>query len=157
MNMRNKIIQNKPLYKFLKFVYKFTPYIHYIGYPLLLFYLVIIWDLRFIKVFTIPLFTFLAVTVMRILINRLRPYEKTNIKPLFPKKTKRKSFPSRHVASSVIITFSFLYINVWLGAASLLVTITIAVLRPIAGIHYPSDVLGAAFISSLFGLLFFIL
>ncbi|MGN1126536.1 MAG: phosphatase PAP2 family protein [Ruminococcus sp.] len=149
------IKNNHTLYNVLNILYKFLPLVLFIGYPVLIIYLVAVWDLRFIKVVTIPAITFLAVTVMRILINRPRPYEKYSFTPVFPKDTKGKSFPSRHTASAFIISYAFLYINPMLGIISMVLSAFLSFLRPIVGVHYVSDVVAGFLISSLFGIVFF--
>ncbi|MGN0463065.1 MAG: phosphatase PAP2 family protein [Ruminococcus sp.] len=145
----------KKLYNVIKFLYKFLPLVLFLGYPIMVIYLVAVWDLRFIKVLTIPAVTFLAVTVMRILINRPRPYEKYSFTPVFPKDTKGKSFPSRHTASAFIISYAFLYICPVLGVVSMVISAFLSLLRPVVGVHYVSDVLGGFLVSSLLGIVFF--
>lgn len=149
------IKNNKTLYNVIKFLYKFLPLVLFLGYPIMVIYLVAVWDLRFIKVLTIPAVTFLAVTVMRILINRPRPYEKYSFTPVFPKDTKGKSFPSRHTASAFIISYAFLYICPVLGVISMVISAFLSLLRPVVGVHYVSDVLGGFLVSSLLGIVFF--
>lgn len=149
------IKNNKTLYNVIKFLYKFLPLVLFLGYPIMVIYLVAVWDLRFIKVLTIPAVTFFAVTVMRILINRPRPYEKYSFTPVFPKDTKGKSFPSRHTASAFIISYAFLYICPVLGVVSMVISAFLSLLRPVVGVHYVSDVLGGFLVSSLLGLVFF--
>ncbi|MDD6644809.1 MAG: phosphatase PAP2 family protein [Oscillospiraceae bacterium] len=149
------IKNNKTLYNVIKFLYKILPLVLFLGYPIMVIYLVAIWDLRFIKVLTIPAVTFLAVTVMRILINRPRPYEKYSFTPVFPKDTKGKSFPSRHTASAFIISYAFLYINPVLGIISMVISAFLSLLRPVVGVHYVSDVLGGFLVSSVLGIVFF--
>ena len=149
------IKNNKTLYNVIKFLYKFLPLVLFLGYPIMVIYLVALWDLRFIKVLTIPAVTFLAVTVMRILINRPRPYEKYSFTPVFPKDTKGKSFPSRHTASAFIISYAFLYICPVLGVFSMVISAFLSFLRPVVGVHYVSDVLGGFLVSSLLGIVFF--
>lgn len=149
------IKNNKTLYNVIKFLYKFLPLVLFLGYPIMVIYLVALWDLRFIKVLTIPAVTFLAVTVMRILINRPRPYEKYSFTPVFPKDTKGKSFPSRHTASAFIISYAFLYINPILGIISMVISAFLSLLRPVVGVHYVSDVLGGFLFSSVLGIVFF--
>ncbi len=149
------IKNNKTLYNVIKFLYKILPLVLFFGYPIMVIYLVAIWDLRFIKVLTIPAVTFLAVTVMRILINRPRPYEKYSFTPVFPKDTKGKSFPSRHTASAFIISYAFLYINPVLGIISMVISAFLSLLRPVVGVHYVSDVLGGFLVSSVLGIVFF--
>ena len=149
------IKNNKTLYNVIKFLYKFLPLVLFLGYPIMVIYLVALWDLRFIKVLTIPAVTFLAVTVMRILINRPRPYEKYSFTPVFPKDTKGKSFPSRHTASAFIISYAFLYICPVLGVISMVISAFLSLLRPVVGVHYVSDILGGFLVSSLLGIVFF--
>lgn len=151
----NKIKSNNTLYKFVRFNYKFVPFSIFIGYPILLCYLLFTKDIRIIKVVVIPLVTFIGVTIMRILINRTRPYEKYNFTPVFPKDTKGKSFPSRHTASAFILSYAFLYINPILGIISLVISLVMAFLRPATGVHYISDVVAGILISSIIGILFF--
>lgn len=151
----NAIKNNHTLCIILKFIYKFLPFVLFIGYPIMIVYLLVVWDLRFIKVITIPAVTFLAVTVMRILINRTRPYERYSFTPVFPKDTKGKSFPSRHTASAFIISYAFLYINPVLGVISMVISAFLSLLRPVVGVHYVSDVVAGFLISSLFGIIFF--
>lgn len=155
INTTTAIKNNKTLYNVIKFLYKFLPLVLFLGYPIMVIYLVALWDLRFIKVLTIPAVTFLAVTVMRILINRPRPYEKYSFTPVFPKDTKGKSFPSRHTASAFIISYAFLYICPVLGVVSMVISAFLSLLRPIVGVHYVSDILGGFLVSSLLGIVFF--
>ena len=149
------IKSNHTLYSILKFIYKFLPFVLFISYPVMIIYLLVVWDLRIIRVITIPAFTFLAVTVMRILINRPRPYERYSFTPVFPKDPKGKSFPSRHTASAFIISYAFLYINPVLGVISMVISAFLSFLRPVVGVHYVSDVVAGFLISSLFGIVFF--
>jgi membrane-associated phospholipid phosphatase len=155
MAMRNYIVSHNKLYNFIKFLYKASKYIHYVAYPLLIIYLLICRDLRASKVIAVPAVTFLTVTVIRQILNCKRPYEELDIIPLFPKTTKGKSCPSRHTASTVIISFAFLYVNIWLGVASFVVSAVIAVLRPIAGVHFPRDVIWAILFSTFAGIMGF--
>lgn len=150
-----KIKNNKTIYNIVRFIYKFVPFAIFIGYPILIAYLIFTKDTRFIKVIIIPLITFIGITIMRILINRTRPYEKYNFTPLFPKDTKGKSFPSRHTASGFIISYAFLYINPTLGFICLGISFLMAILRPLAGVHYISDIVAGMIISSIIGILFF--
>ncbi len=150
-------IENHPaLYKLICVLYRLTTGVMYLAYPVMLVYLFFTCDKRLVRAVTIPLVTVLGITVLRKLIDRPRPYQAHGFVPLFPKKTVGKSFPSRHVASAVIINFAFFYIDPRLGVAAIPITLLIAVLRPIAGVHYPGDVLGAVLISSVLGSAFYI-
>lgn len=157
MSIKCAIEKRDKLYKTLKFIYKFFPFILFIAYPLLILYLLTSKDIRVIKVVIVPAVTFLGCTVYRKIVNRERPYEKYNITPLFPKDTKGKSFPSRHTVSSFIISFAFMYINTGLGIGGIILSLVLSFLRPIAGVHYISDILGGILFSVVFALIGFCL
>lgn len=150
-----KIKNNKITYNIVRFIYKFVPLAIFIGYPILITYLMFTKDIRVIRVIVVPLVTFIGVTIMRIMINRTRPYEKYDFSPLFPKDTKGKSFPSRHTASGFIISYAFLYICPTLGFFCLGISFIMAILRPIVGVHFISDIVAGMVISSIIGILFF--
>lgn len=121
----------------------------FIAYPALLAWLFSRYPQGLTKAICIPLDGFVGVTVFRYLINRSRPYEKFNVSPVIPKKTKGKSFPSRHVFCACIIAFSYFAVP---GGMPIAVMLTIcafalAVIRVIAGVHYMSDVVAAIIIA----------
>ncbi|WP_444658108.1 phosphatase PAP2 family protein [Caproiciproducens sp. R2] len=131
------------------------PRIVYCVYPALLAVLAVRRDERFFKVLLIPAFAFGAVTVMRKLWNRPRPYEKLGIEPLIPREKKGQSFPSRHVASVTIIAVACWYIWLPIGIAMSVIALLIAVIRPLAGIHFPEDVIAGMVFSLLTGIIGF--
>lgn len=102
----------------------------------------------------VPAFGLLAVTVFRSLINRPRPYEAFHVEPVIPKRTKGKSFPSRHVFSAAMISGVFFAQGWWhCGVICLVLALGLAVIRVVSGVHYISDVaaaLGAAAVISVF-------
>lgn len=103
----------------------------------------------------IPAAAFIILSVARYWINRPRPYEKLAIQPLVTKKTKGKSFPSRHVFSAFMIAATLSFVYSW-GWILFIPAGLMAILRVLLGVHYPSDVVaGALFalISSWFFLL----
>ena len=51
---------------------------------------------QFWRVLAVPAAVFVLGTLLRVAINRPRPYEALNFTPLFPKDTKGQSMPSRH-------------------------------------------------------------
>ena len=130
---------------------RFLPLTLYAAYPVLLFVLALLRDARFFKALVIPAFVFLAVTLLRKVINRPRPYETLEIEPLIRKEKSGESFPSRHVASAFIIAVVFSYVSLPLGIAVGVIAALIAVIRPLAGIHYPADVLAGALFSLAIG------
>ena len=103
---------------------------------------------------------YVAVTVVRRLINAPRPYELYDFYENKPKEREGRSFPSRHAYSSfVIATIAFAY-SVPLGIGLLLMGLALAASRVLLGIHFIRDVLCGALvgvISGLIGIFFMIL
>lgn len=94
----------------------------------------------------IPFLSLLFITVLRILINRKRPFEVFSIvTPL--SHTKGHSFPSRHTASAVIIACTFGHFNIITGIIFGIIALLIGISRVAVGLHYPLDVIAGAFIS----------
>lgn len=94
----------------------------------------------------VPLCSFLMVSAFRRILNRRRPYEEFGLPPLIPKETGGKSFPSRHVFSSFVIAVTFFWNTPWHAVGGLLiaVSIMIAAIRVLSGVHYISDVAAGA-------------
>lgn len=122
-------------------VYKGLPIVMFISYPLMLLYMLLTQDERFLKCFAVPLFMFLTLSLARRYINAPRPYEVYDFTPLYPKDTKGKSFPSRHTASAMVIAMAFLSFSPVLGAAFAAAAILIAASRIFGGVHFPKDVI----------------
>ncbi len=149
---------HRSLLKALKILYKYIPLIVFIAYPVMLIILLFqygIFSTEFLKVFLVPFFTFVAVTLLRHYLNFQRPYEKYQISPLIIKLKKGHSFPSRHSTSVFIIAMAGLYINVYIGIAFLALGIIICITRVIAGVHFIRDVIAGALFSVLIGIVFF--
>ena len=166
----------KPAYAILKFIYKYMAYFIAFAYIFLIIMSlrgtffsettpimlrnsgIVVETDKFLltsKLILTPLTSFILVSVIRKCIDAKRPYEKYNYTPVFPKDTKGKSFPSRHAASAFILSYAFLYINPVLGIISLSISLVMASLRPLCGVHYISDVVAGILISSVIGILFF--
>lgn len=149
--------ENNSCKQILRVIYKFLPLLVFIGYPLLIGYVFFYKSDGFFKVVLVPLGVFLFVTALRKLINRQRPYEKYGIESVFNKNTKGQSLPSRHTASAFVIAMTFLYVNVYIGIATLIIACFIGLSRVLAGVHYVVDVLCGAGISVVFGIVFLFL
>lgn len=113
----------------------------YAVYPLLLLFLAVQRDRRFMPVLLVPAVSFLILSVIRKRINRPRPYTTWSIDPLIHKKTAGKSMPSRHVFSSAMISMAVLSIAPVPGIILLILSALMGLIRIIGGVHYPSDVL----------------
>ena len=123
-----------------------------VAYPICILWMLYIGDYFTGRAILIPAVSVVLLSVIRLLINRSRPYEKLQIKPLFSKQTKGKSFPSRHIFSSFIIAATFTFVFPW-GWVFFIPATLLAVIRVFCGVHYPSDVIvgaGLAMIASLF-------
>jgi membrane-associated phospholipid phosphatase len=101
----------------------------------------------------LPALCFVAVSALRWLIKRPRPYETdgAGIEPLVEKRSRGNSMPSRHVGSAFVISMVVLP-ECLIGGIFLLVVATgVGVLRVLRGVHYPSDVLVGALLGIAFG------
>lgn len=136
----------------MEFLNRWLPLCLYAGYPVLLAVLALRWDSRFWKVLLIPAAVFAIVTIVRKLIDARRPYEMLEISPLISKEKKGQSFPSRHVSAAFILALAFWYISAPLGAIVTAMAVLIAVIRPLAGIHFPRDVIAGVLLSLALGI-----
>ena len=140
-------VRNHPkLATFLIGANKAITYAIYIAYPALLIYMFATRNIFWLRAVLVPLISFVAVSIARLVIDEPRPYEEFGIPPVLKKETKGKSFPSRHVFSIVIIGMTFLLClqSPVLGVAILILSAILAVLRVVLGVHYPRDVLTGA-------------
>ncbi len=144
-------------YSILEVIYKGLPNILFVAYPTFLLYVWFFNNESLPKLVFVPLGVFLLVTVLRVIINEQRPYEKYGTPSVFNKQTKGKSFPSRHTASAFIIAMAFLYINVPLGIVALLFSLLIEASRVLAGAHYAHDVIAGSLLSIVAGIIFIFL
>ncbi len=129
----------------------------YIAYPAL-----IIWMActnnptpTILRAVLVPVISFVLVTLVRNLLNSPRPYEVFDRKSIMPKKTKGKSMPSRHVFSITIIAmtyFAYLPTPV-VGIVLLVVSVVLAVIRVVTGVHFIKDVVCAMIIGVACGVL----
>lgn len=128
----------------------------------LIFAAVLVWlfvsgDTRFWRTLIVPAVGLVAVSALRAVLDKPRPYEELAIEPLLPAKTHGKSFPSRHVASGALIATVFFGINLPLCAGTAILTCLLAWIRVVGGVHYPKDVIAGALIGCALGVLGIIL
>lgn len=141
----------------LRFVYKLLPLVMLVAYPMLLVH-VYFTDLQSLpKLVLVPMHVFLGVTLLRVIIDEQRPYERFDTPSVFGKTTKGKSFPSRHTASAFIIAMAFMYVDFWWGMLAMLIALLIELSRIMAGAHYIHDVLAGMAISIVAGWIFMFL
>lgn len=151
-NMLSRIRTYPLLEKTIINLAKFLPYIMFITYPLLIIYCYLTKQELLLVTILKPLSAFLLVTIIRKIINRKRPYEAMNIKPLRGHK-QGESFPSRHSVSAMAIALAAYTIYPPLGIILLIIALIICLSRILCGVHYFSDVITAIIIALLINLI----
>ena len=116
------------------------PWVFFACYGILWVYALFIesWEtMDLIKILFVPLLTLLTVSVMRIAIQRPRPYaeEGAGITPMVKKKAEDKSFPSRHLACATVIAMTFLPYYPIAGAFLLGGSVLLGYIRFALGLH----------------------
>ncbi len=89
----------------------------------------------------IPGVSFILLSAVRKRMNWKRPYEEWPMDPMIRREKKGRSMPSRHVFSAAVISMCILRRNAALGIIFLGVSVCIAVVRVLGGVHYPRDVI----------------
>jgi len=126
------------------------------AYVAVLFYLMLLRDIRLIRAVFVPAACFTVCTILRPLIGRQRPYDRFDAPPVGSYRPgKGKSMPSRHTASAAAIAMAVAYVtpSVPLRAAMLLLSAVIAAIRVLSGQHYASDVAAALLLSGVLSLI----
>lgn len=136
--------RNAKLTHLLNILNKVLTYLIFAAYPTILVYLLIKDRERLPMAIAVPEVSFVLLSVFRRAVNFPRPYEVFEMPPVIPKKTKGKSFPSRHVFCVAIIGITALYALPKLpviGIMILVIAVLMAVLRVCSGVHFPRDVI----------------
>jgi len=132
------------------FLNRLLPAVPFVCYPLLLCLLGARWLMQglavreLLRAVFVPGATFLGGTLLRGALNRPRPYEQPGFVPLVHKKTKGKSFPSRHALSAAVLAVTWLYYYPAAGVGMTALALVICALRVLAGVHHGRDVLSGA-------------
>ncbi|MBR1482693.1 MAG: phosphatase PAP2 family protein [Ruminococcus sp.] len=149
--------ENKIAHTILTIIYKVLPNVMFVAYPALLLAMFFILGFRreWVMLVCVPLGVLLLVSVLRMVIDAERPYEKYGIPSVFDKKTERQSMPSRHTASAYIIAMTFLKVNPPLGFVALFIASLIEASRVMAGAHFIRDVVVGAVIGISAGIIFY--
>lgn len=93
------------------------------------------------KFIWVPALGFVLLSFFRKIFRKPRPYEVWEIDPLLVKEASGNSFPSRHVFSATMISMCVLHLSLPLGMFFLFLSILLAVVRVIGGVHFPKDVI----------------
>ena len=99
---------------------------------------------EFIKLALTLALPFLAITLLRKLINAPRPYELYDVYDTAPKNKKGSSFPSRHAHSAFAIGTLLCFFSLPLGIILLALALLLSAARVLLGIHFVRDVLAGA-------------
>jgi membrane-associated phospholipid phosphatase len=97
-----------------------------------------------VGILTVTGSSFIAVTVVRRIINAPRPYELIPVFDRYPKSKKGKSFPSRHVFSIFLISAVIAFDCLWAGIVLGFLGIILACCRVLTGIHFVRDAVAGA-------------
>lgn len=118
----------------------------YLLYGVLLLWLAARRQAQLLPTLLVPAAAFWLGSALRTRINRPRPYTAMGYQPLFPKKEKGRSMPSRHCFSAAAIAVVAWHGSLPLGGVLAVLALLIAASRVITGVHYLSDVVaGLAF------------
>ena len=96
---------------------------------------------------------FVALTVMRLMINAPRPYELLEFYEKKPKNKAGRSFPSRHVFSVFVIATVMMPTSAFLGSLLAVLGVALAVMRVLLGVHFIRDVAAGAAIGVISGVI----
>lgn len=152
--MTGVLRKNERAAKLLGTLNKVLTYVIFAAYPSMLVYLFLMKREMLLRAVVVPAVSFAVLSVFRRAVNFPRPYEVFGIPPVIPKKTKGKSFPSRHVFSVAIIGMTALYAfeSPVMGIVIIVIAILMAVLRVFSGVHFPRDVVAGFLCGILMGL-----
>ena len=149
-------LKNKTKFEnFIKFIANISTNLIAINYIIFLLYTLITKNLNITKCILIPIFIFVVITILRKLINRKRPFEILNIKPIINHKN-GNSMPSRHTSSAFSIALIIFFNNQIWGIICIIIALLVAITRVLTYVHYISDVLIAFLISFIMSFIFFI-
>lgn len=153
--LSKKIRNSKNGYTIFKLLYRVLPVITMIIYGVIVISVFLYDREQTVRIILVPLITFTICTLVRKLVNEKRPYEAYDIVPVIRKNKVGQSFPSRHVLSATIIAMTALYINLPLGVVMFIISLFIAIIRPMAGVHYIKDVIAGMLLGIICGIVGF--
>ena len=105
-------------------------------------------------IFIKNLYSVLIVTILKLIINRKRPIQKYDIKPIDDLKRKNYSFPSIQVVFAVSIALTVLRYGPNMGLLLSTLAIALTVSRFLSGVHYLSDVVVSICIAFIINIIF---
>ena len=125
---------------------------YYVVYPFLLLYLFAKQSEKLLPTILIPLLSIVAITLLRKVLARPRPYEEYPIDQILEKETQHNAMPSRHVFSATIIEMMCFTVSPILACILLVLAALEGYIRVVGGVHYPRDVIVGYLLGVFFGL-----
>ncbi len=136
---------------FIVFLASYLPTLIILGVLFFVFRFSSSWRKRFFLLLLLALSAVIArgilTEVIRFLYHRPRPFELFGISPLFGKES--FSFPSGHAALLFALSFIVFFFHRRWGLVFLALSLFVGIARVIAGVHFPSDILGGIIIALL--------
>lgn len=145
--------KNKYKVLLLNYINNFLTFLIFISYPILLLYVYFFLKKYFLRLIIVPFISFIIISVLRKYMNRKRPYEVYDFKPLIKKDTVRNSFPSRHIFSAFMIFMSYFIVNRTFSTIIFIISLILSVLRVIGGVHFIKDVVVGAILGISFAII----
>lgn len=147
----NKTINKFPFIKScVFFLSKFCPWVIGVFYALFVLKLYLGYGVnQTLYLLYLPIVTSLICMVLRTIIDRPRPWEKYEFKPVDDIKRGGHSFPSIHVGLALSITLCVIPYGPNMSLLLMTVTIVIIITRLLTGLHYISDIVFSIIIALL--------
>lgn len=144
----NRFMYKHPFIKScVHFTSLFCPWMVAIFYALFLLKIVIESQSGFYLLFIKQFLVLIITALLRILINRPRPYQKYSITPLDNKRRNGHSFPSIHTSLAISIALTVIGRGPNMGLLLSVLAITITLSRLLTGEHYLTDILASILIA----------
>lgn len=152
----NNFMHKHPFIKSsVQFTSGFCPYMVAIFYFLFLLKIYLEWNSHLYSFIVQPVLATVITGILKMLINRQRPMEAYNIKPLDDKKRTGHSFPSIQVACSLSIALTVLHYGPNMGLLLFVLSCIITASRFLNGSHYLTDILASVLIAAILNLIRF--
>ena len=144
---------HKGLTNALIYIEKISELLVYVIYPLFLIFLLVKQRDYFVGSVLTCGISFVLVSLFRKKLNAKRPYEVFGFPAAMKKEKSGCSMPSRHVFSASIISVNLFFITPTFSLICAALSVIIALLRVLLGVHFVRDVLVGALIGIGFGIL----
>lgn len=135
------------------FASRFCPYMMVIFYLLFLLKMYLNRPHNLLILAAEPICVVSITLILRIIINRKRPTEKYDFKPIDGSRKTGHSFPSIHVAASVSIALAVLRYGPNMGLLLSALALAITIARILSGVHYVSDIIASITIALIINLI----